>query len=77
MTDTAEKREKDTSLLSVKELCVAFPKTGGGTKTVVNHVSFSMREGEILGNVMYIDANDFSYQTNADILTKIDEFMKY
>lgn len=34
------------------------------------------RTEEIMGNIVYIDANDFSYQTDAKILTKIDEFMR-
>ena len=34
-----------------------------------------LRGEKIPGNTMYIDANDFSYQTDIDILAKIDEFM--
>lgn len=33
------------------------------------------RTEEILGNVIYINADDFSYQTDKAILAKIDEFM--
>ena len=33
------------------------------------------RTEEVLGNVMYINADDFSYQTDKAILEKIDEFM--
>ena len=33
------------------------------------------RAEEIPGNVIYINADDFSYQTDKDILAKIDEFM--
>ena len=36
-------------LLTVENLRVAFPRHGRGDKTVVNNVSFSLREGEILG----------------------------
>lgn len=36
-------------LLRVEALSVAFPKPAGGEKTVVNRVSFSIEEGEILG----------------------------
>lgn len=46
-------REKDETagevLLTVENLRVAFPRAGRGDKTVVNQVSFSLREGEILG----------------------------
>lgn len=31
---------------------------------------------EIPGDIIYIDADDFSYQTDEKILTAIDEFMK-
>ena len=33
------------------------------------------RAEEILGDVIYINADDFSYQTDKDILAKIDEFL--
>ena len=33
------------------------------------------RAEEVLGNVIYINADDFSYQTDKDILSKIDEFL--
>lgn len=36
-------------LLRVESLSVAFPKPEGGEKTVVNRISFSVEEGEILG----------------------------
>ncbi len=36
-------------LLHVEGLTVAFRRAGGGEKTVVNDISFSLREGEILG----------------------------
>ena len=35
-----------------------------------------LRTEEILGNAMYINADDFSYQTDKEILRKIDEFME-
>ena len=35
----------------------------------------SSRAEEILGNVIYINADDFSYQTDKDILAKIDDFL--
>ncbi|MBP3616589.1 MAG: ABC transporter ATP-binding protein [Lachnospiraceae bacterium] len=38
-----------TTLLRVESLSVAFPKPAGGEKTVVNRISFSVKEGEILG----------------------------
>lgn len=44
-TSTLEKE----SLLRVESLSVAFPKPEGGEKTVVNRISFSVEEGEILG----------------------------
>lgn len=34
-----------------------------------------LRSEKIPGNTVYIDANDFSYQTDIDVLTKIDGFM--
>lgn len=40
---------KNEPLLRVESLSVAFPKPAGGEKTVVNKISFSVREGEILG----------------------------
>jgi len=36
----------------------------------------SLRTPTIPGNAICIDANDFSYQTNPEILTQIDEFMR-
>lgn len=36
-------------LLRVDKLSVAFPKPAGGEKTVVNKISFSIEEGEVLG----------------------------
>ncbi len=33
------------------------------------------RKEEICGNILYIDADDFSYQTDVSILRKIDGFM--
>lgn len=35
-----------------------------------------LRSEEILGNIIHIDADDFSYQTDIDILEKIDRFMR-
>ena len=35
-----------------------------------------LRTEKILGNTMYINADDFSYQTDREILEKIDEFMR-
>lgn len=35
-----------------------------------------LRSEKILGNTIYINADDFTYQTDKDILTKIDEFMR-
>ena len=34
------------------------------------------RNIEIPGQVIYIDANDFSYQTDKEVLAEIDEFFK-
>jgi hypothetical protein len=34
------------------------------------------RSEKILGNILRINANDFSYQTDREILSKIDLFMK-
>lgn len=39
----------ERELLRVEGLTVAFRRAGGGEKTVVNDISFSLREGEILG----------------------------
>lgn len=36
----------------------------------------SARKEEITGNVIQIDANDFSYQADQELLKKIDEFMR-
>ena len=41
--------QKKTTLLSVNHLSVAFPTSAGGEKTVVDRISFSLKEGEILG----------------------------
>ena len=49
MTNRENLPETEKVLLTVENLCVAFPRQGRGDKTVVNHVSFSLREGEILG----------------------------
>lgn len=35
-----------------------------------------LRTEKILGNTMYINADDFSYQTDKKILAEIDEFMR-
>ena len=40
-----------------------------------NYIEYSRSE-EILGNTIYINADDFSYQTDKEILVKIDEFMR-
>ena len=42
MTDKKE-------LLRVENLSIAFPRPAGGEKTVVDNISFALREGEILG----------------------------
>ena len=42
-------KQKKTTLLSVNHLSVAFPTSAGGEKTVVDRISFSLKEGEILG----------------------------
>lgn len=34
------------------------------------------RKEKIIGEALCIDANDFSYQTDKEVLTKIDEFMQ-
>ena len=49
MTNREEEKVTGNVLLTVENLWVAFPKHGRGDKTVVNNVSFSLREGEILG----------------------------
>ena len=49
MTDGKKKFPEAKELLTVKNLSVAFPRPGRGDKTVVNKVSFSLKEGEILG----------------------------
>lgn len=49
MTDREKQTENREVLLTVENLCVTFPRRSGGEKTVVNGVSFSLREGEILG----------------------------
>ena len=35
-----------------------------------------LRSERILGNTLYINADDFAYQTDKEILAKIDEFMR-
>jgi predicted kinase len=35
-----------------------------------------LRSEKIPGNTVYINANDFSYQTDKELLAKIDEFMR-
>ena len=42
-------KQKKTTLLSVNHLSVAFTTSAGGEKTVVDRISFSLKEGEILG----------------------------
>lgn len=37
----------------------------------------SLRSPTVPGKAIYIDANDFDYQTNPEILTRIDEFMRH
>lgn len=49
MTNRKVASENGNVLLAVENLRVAFPRHGRGDKTVVNNVSFSLREGEILG----------------------------
>lgn len=49
MTDKTVGRAERELLLTVKDLCVAFPRPGRGAKTVVDGISFSLKEGEILG----------------------------
>lgn len=49
MTDKTVGRAEQELLLTVKDLCVAFPRPGRGAKTVVDGISFSLKEGEILG----------------------------
>ena len=34
------------------------------------------RKAEVLGQVLQIEANDFTYQTDEDVLKEIDAFMK-
>lgn len=36
----------------------------------------SLRTATVPGDAIYIDANDFSYQTDEELLTKIDAFMR-
>ncbi len=47
VTEIAEAMKK--SLLTVRNLKISFPAGGKKTKTVVDNVSFSLNEGEILG----------------------------
>ena len=49
MTSRENMPETEKVLLTVEKLRVAFPRPGRGDKTVVNNISFSLREGEILG----------------------------
>ena len=49
MINQAKGSESGTVLLTVENLRVAFPRHGRADKTVVNDVSFSLHEGEILG----------------------------
>lgn len=49
MTNREEEKVTGNVLLTVENLRVSFPRYGRGDKTVVNQVSFSLREGEILG----------------------------
>lgn len=37
----------------------------------------SARAEEIGGNIIHIDATDFSYQTNETLLAELDRFMKF
>ena len=51
------------------------------SKTLDNFDDFKkcadyLRKAEIIGNSIYISADDFSYQTDESILGKIDEFVK-
>lgn len=48
------------------------------TELYINKASMQIKKGDaekIIGNSLYINADDFSYQTNAENLFKIDEFM--
>ncbi|MDD5900303.1 MAG: ABC transporter ATP-binding protein [Lachnospiraceae bacterium] len=47
--NSSPKPEEGSDLLRVEDLSVAFPLQAGGEKTVVKHVSFSLKEGEVLG----------------------------
>ena len=49
MTNRENETVAGKELLTVENLRIAFPRHGRGDKTVVNNVSFSLREGEILG----------------------------
>ena len=49
MTDRKKETVTGNVLLAVENLRIAFPRPGRGDKTVVNNVSFSLKEGEILG----------------------------
>ena len=49
MTNREISSETGKALLTVEKLRIAFPRAGRGDKTVVNNVSFSLKEGEILG----------------------------
>ena len=39
-------------------------------------MEFVLVEQKVLGNVVYVNADDFSYQTDNKILRKTDEFMR-
>lgn len=49
MTNRENVSETKKVLLTVQNLRIAFPRAGRGDKTVVNNVSFALKEGEILG----------------------------
>jgi predicted kinase len=51
-------------------LCTQFNTFEGFRKYIE-----SLRSDDIPGAVLHIDANDFSYQNNAELLKKIDAFM--
>ena len=47
--NNSPEHEEDRELLRVEDLSVAFPHPAGDEKKVVKNVSFSLKEGEILG----------------------------
>ena len=49
MTKDATKGKNSKVLLSVRDLCISFPRPDRSNKMVVDHVSFTLSEGEILG----------------------------